>query len=110
MAISIAKASVFVTELLDVLEDLYWESPNITVKNQCFNVVRLLQQELTELTKMSVQDHHYDYEIIACSISVMSQCLEELSQLLEGEALRTRTRNNLMPLLDKSKTVFFLKS
>jgi hypothetical protein len=106
MAISIAKASVFVTELLEVLEDLYWESPNITVKNQCFNVVRLLQQELTELTKVSVQDHHYDYELIACSAKDMNQCLDELSQLLSSEALRTRTRNHLLPLLEKSRKVF----
>jgi len=106
MAISIAKASVFVTELLEVLEDLYWESPNITVNNQCFNVVRLLQQELTELTKVSVQDHHYDYELIACSAKDMNQCLDELSQLLSSEALRTRTRNHLLPLLEKSRKVF----
>lgn len=106
MAISIAKASVFVTELLEVLEDLYWESASITVKNQCFNAVRLLQQELTELTKMSVQDHHYDYELIACSVADMSQCLDVLSQLLSNEALRTRTRNTLTPLLAKSKKVF----
>jgi len=109
MAISIAKASVYITELLEVLEDLYWESPNVTVKNQCFNVVRLLQQELTELTKISVQDHHYDYEIIASSVSDMNQCLTDLSALLVKEALRIRTRNQLTPLLEKSKNVFSKK-
>jgi len=109
MAISIAKASVYITELLEVLEDLYWESPNVTVKNQCFNVVRLLQQELTELTKISVQDHHYDYEIIASSVSDMNQCLADLSALLAGEALRIHTRNQLTPLLEKSKNVFSKK-
>ena len=106
MAITIAKASLFLTELLEVLEDLYWESPSVTVKNQCFNVVRLLQQEITELTKVSVQDHHYDYELIACSVSDMSQCLEDLSRFISNEALRTRTRNHLTPLLEKSKKVF----
>ncbi|MEH6343787.1 MAG: hypothetical protein V7785_01760 [Bermanella sp.] len=106
MAISIAKASVFITELLEILEDLYWESPNITVKNQCFNVIRLLQQELTELTKISVQDHHYDYEIIASSVSDMDSGLADLSALLVREALRIRTKNQLTPLLEKSKMVF----
>lgn len=109
MAISIAKASVFITELLEVLEDLYWESPNVTVKNQCFNVIRLLQQELTELTKISVQDHHYDYEIIASSVSDMDSGLADLSALLVREALRISTKNQLTPLLEKSKVVFSKK-
>ncbi len=109
MAISIAKASVFITELLEILEDLYWESPNVTVKNQCFNVIRLLQQELTELTKISVQDHHYDYEIIASSVSDMDSGLADLSALLVREALRIRTKNQLTPLLEKSKMVFSKK-
>ncbi len=106
MTSSIAQASVFVTELIDVLEDLYWESPAISVKNQCFNAVRFLQTELTELTKVSVQDHHYEYEIISCSANDMEHCLKNLSTLIEKETLRTRTRAHLMPLLKKAQKFF----
>ncbi len=106
MAISITQASVFITELLEILEDVYWESSKINIKNQCFNVVRLLHREITELTKISVQDHHYEYEIIACSREDMNGGLEDLVTQLNGNALRSRTAKQLAPLLEQAKKVF----
>ncbi len=106
MAVSITEASAYVAELIDVLEDLYWEAPCVAVKNQCFNGVRFLQNERTELTKISVQDHHYDYEIISCSAQDMEYCLNNLNKLIENEVLRAQTRAQLMPLLKCAKTYF----
>ena len=106
MAISITQASVFIAELLEILEDVYWESSQINIKNQCFNVVRLLHQEITELTKISVQDHHYDYEIIACSREDMSGGIKDLVTLLNDNPLRGRTAKQLLPLLEQAKKVF----
>lgn len=105
MAMTIDRASAFVAELLDVLEDLYWESSSTPVKNQCFNAVRLLQAEVTELTKISVQDHHYEYEIIACPPHIMISTLEQLNSLLKNEVIRTRTRAILEPLMAQAKQV-----
>lgn len=106
MTISIAKASVLVSDLVDVLETVYWEVPSITVKNQCFNMVRILQQEITELTKVSVQDHHYEYETIACPGVKVAEGLNKLYELLSHEVLRTQTEDSLTPLLEASKSVF----
>jgi isopropylmalate/homocitrate/citramalate synthase len=106
MTISITEASAFIAELIDVLENLYWEAHSVAVKNQCFNGVRFLQNERTELTKVSVQDHHYEYEIISCSAKDMKHCFESLSKLIEHEVLRAQTRSQLMPLLEKAKTHF----
>jgi hypothetical protein len=106
MSITIAKASLLVSDLVDVLESLYWEAPSMTIKNQCFNVVRILQQEITELTKVSVQDHHYEYETIACPGKKLAADLNRLSVLLEVEVLRTQTEDLLMPLLAEAKLVF----
>ncbi len=106
MSITIAKATVLVADLVDALENVYWESPTISVKNQCFNMVRILQQEITELTKVSVQDHHYEYETIACPGKQVSEGLKALSKLLGNEILRTQTEAQLAPLLDQAKSVF----
>lgn len=106
MTITIAKASVLVSDLVDVLETVYWEVPSITVKNQCFNMVRILQQEITELTKVSVQDHHYEYETIACPGAKVAEGLNKLCELLGNEVLRTQTESLLTPLLEESKLVF----
>ena len=106
MTMSIAQASTFLGELLNVLENLYWESSSLNMKNQCFNGVRLVQQEITELTKVSVQDHHYDYEIIACPEPVMAEVLSQLETLSQEETLRTCTAAQLKPLLEQGKAVF----
>ncbi len=106
MTISITEASAYIAELIEVLENLYWEAPSVAVKNQCFNGVHFLQNERTELTKVSVQDHHYEYEIISCSAQDMKHSLKNLSKLIEHEVLRAQTRSQLMPLLEMAKTYF----
>jgi hypothetical protein len=106
MSISIAQATGFIEELLSVVEDVYWECTSMETKNLCFNTVRLLQTELTELTKVSVQDHHYDYEIIAYQDNTVIETLSQLDHMLKGAVLRTRTKNNLKPLLLQAMDIF----
>jgi hypothetical protein len=106
MTISIAQATVLVSDLVDALENVYWEAPSITVKNQCFNMVRILQQEITELTKVSVQDHHYEYETIACPGKKVAEGLGALATLLDSEVLRNQTEAQLAPLLEQAKSIF----
>ncbi|NVK36779.1 MAG: hypothetical protein HWE18_02535 [Gammaproteobacteria bacterium] len=109
MSISISKASVFIEELLAVIEDVYWECTTMEMKNLCFNAVRLLQTELTELTKVSVQDHHYDYEIIAYQDNTVLETLNQLGHMLTDCVLRTQTKNTLHPLLKQAQQVFAQK-
>lgn len=103
---TIGEATSFIVELLELMENLYWETNSIDVKDQCFNVVRLLQSENTELTKISVQDHHYEYEVIVCKPSQMEAAIDELEDILAGEVLRQRTREQLIPALKTAKVVF----
>ncbi|MGR6873002.1 hypothetical protein ACU6U9_11995 [Pseudomonas sp. HK3] len=106
MSISIAQATGFIEEILGVIEDVYWECTALDTKNQCFNAVRLLQTELTELTKVSVQDHHYEYEIIAYQDNTVIDTLSQLDHMLKDAVLRTRTHNHLKPLLQQAMEIF----
>ena len=106
MAITIAQGSLLVSELLEVFEHVYWESPSVSVKNQCFNVVRLLQQELTDLNKVSVQDHHYEYEPIASPAQVFAKELNLIMSLLSNEVLRTTTQQQLHDVLEQASQVY----
>ena len=106
MTISIAQATVLVSDLVDALENVYWEAPSITVKNQSFNMVRILQQEITELTKVSVQDHHYEYETIACPGKKVAEGLEALATLLDSEVLRNQTDIQGLKCLEQAKSIF----
>ncbi len=99
--ITIAKATMLLSELLDCMEDLYWESQTMEMKDASFNVVRILNAELMELTKVSVQDHHYPYEVISCSTQTLAKVLEDVQNDIAGRILRSRTRANLTPLLQQ---------
>ncbi len=103
---TIGEATSFIEELLALMEDMYWETNAVDVKDQCFNVIRLLQNEMTELTKISVQDHDYEYEVIVCKPGQMKASIDELEDILAGEVLRQRTREHLVPLLETAKIVF----
>jgi len=103
---TIGEASSFIVELLELMESMYWETNSVDVKDQCFNVIRLLQEEITELTKISVQDHHYEYEVIVCKPAQMKNSIDELEDILAGEVLRQRTREQLVPALETAKVVF----
>ncbi|EAT11962.1 hypothetical protein HF888_11290 [Bermanella marisrubri] len=106
MAVSIAKASVYLDELLSCIENIYWEANDIPSKDVCFNLIRLLQSELTELNKVSVQDHHYDYEIIAYPPTTVIEAVEALQSHLKNMVLRTQTRVQVMPLLENRNDYF----
>ena len=69
--ITIAQATNLLDEFILVLEDTYWEANELIVKDEVFAVIRLLSGELTELQKVSVQDDHYDYEVISTKPSVL---------------------------------------
>ena len=99
--ITIAQATMLLSELLDCMEDLYWESQTMQMKDASFNVVRILNAELMELTKVSVQDHHYPYEVISCSTHTLAQVLEDVKEDVTGRTLRSRTRATLDPLLQQ---------
>jgi len=106
MSISIAQATGFIEDLLSVVEDVYWECTALDTKNLCFNTVRLLQTELTELTKVSVQDHHYEYEVISYQDNTVIDTLSQLEHTLNDSVLRTSTEANLKPLLKQAMSIF----
>ena len=104
--ITIGDASSFIVEFLELMENLYWETNSVDVKDQCFNLIRLLQNEITELTKISVQDYNYEYEAINCRPTQMKISIDELENLISGEVLRQRTRELLLPAISKAQLMY----
>ena len=50
--------------LLEILDDAYWEASTIQHKDLLYDIIGIFHQEVAELNKLSVQDHHYPYEVI----------------------------------------------
>lgn len=99
--ISISQACELVWDLLQALEDTYWEASTLSDKDHVFNVLQSLNAEYMELLKVSVQDHHYPYEVISTNHAVLKQTLSEFQQVAGQLTRRQQTATRLSSLLNQ---------
>ena len=97
---SIAEAVKVLEELLVGLDEAYWESATIENKD----IISAIHGELSELAKLSVQDHHLDYEPITIEFRTARIKLGKLRKMLDDYVLRSRTASRLEALI--GETVF----
>lgn len=99
--ITISQASELIWDLLKTLEDAYWEANSCTEKDQVFNLLQLLNAEYMELAKVSIQDHHYEYEVITTSQEVLQQTLMDFQQASSNQVRRQSTSIRMRKLLNQ---------
>lgn len=99
--ITISQASELIWDLLKTLEDCYWEACNCTEKDHIFNLLQILNSEYMELAKISIQDHHYEYEVITTSQEVLQQTLIHFQQASAATVRRHATAMRLRKLLNR---------
>ncbi len=92
---SIASAIVILTDLLQSLEDAYWESSDIEHKDAFFDLISAVYQEQTELAKLSIQDHDLEYEPISGGFRRCRTRLSELRKTLDECVARSTTSSRL---------------
>ena len=44
--------------LLELLDDAYWEAASIQHKDMLYDIISIFSQEVSEINKLSIQDHH----------------------------------------------------
>lgn len=93
--INISQAIESVWELIETLEQVYWEAGEMAHKDSVFNCLQILNREYMELLKISVQDHHFDYEVISLSLQQLMPVLSELSAEANTICRRMATREQL---------------
>ncbi len=98
---TISQASELIWDLLQTLEDAYWESSNCEEKDQVFNLMQLLNAEYMELLKISIQDHHYEYEVISTGLASLRQALEDFQRVALQQTRRQSTSSRLNTFLNK---------
>jgi hypothetical protein len=99
---SIAEAVKVLEELLAGLDEAYWESSSLDSKDFFYDIISATHGELSELAKLSVQDHHLEYESITVEFRAARIKLGKLRKMLDGYVLRTRTANRLEVLIDET--------
>ena len=88
--LSIAVAVEQISDLMKVLDDAYWEANSCDEKDYIYNLSSILTAEYIELSKVSAQDYHFEYEVISISQEALKQALI-LFQLRVPNQIRRQT-------------------
>lgn len=92
---SIADAICTLEELLTCLDDAYWEASSITGKDKIYDLISAVTRELSELNKLSVQDHNLTYEIVSTELAKAKKNLFDFNRVISELVLRARTADRL---------------
>ena len=85
--------------LLELLDDAYWEANSIRNKDMLYDIISIFSQEVAEINKLSIQDHHYPYEVITEGIRRVVPKLERLDENREDVIQRTQTLTDFRDIL-----------
>lgn len=99
---SIANAIQILEELLKGLDQAYWEANSLDRKDFFYDLISALHAELSELNKLSVQDHYLEYETISEEFRAARPKLSRLRKLVDDYALRSTTALRLEHLINQA--------
>lgn len=98
---SIARAIRVLEGLLGGLDQAYWEANSLDRKDFFYDLISALHAELSELGKLSVQDHDLDYEPVTEEFRAARSKLSRLRKLMDEFALRSTTAARLENLISE---------
>jgi len=83
----------------ELLDDAYWEASSIESKDFIYDIISLFSQEMAELNKLSIQDHHYPYEFISEGIRRIVPKVLILEERQASMIQRTKTLTDMREVL-----------
>lgn len=95
MTSSIASAMTTLEELGSILDKAYWEASAINAKDSIYDCISCLNRELSELSKLSVQDLDLPYEPVSYEFKGITRRLTIFRKYLDGYIMRATTIENL---------------
>ena len=102
---TIAEAIPILEGLLRGLDQAYWEANSLDRKDFFFDLISGLHSELSELSKLSVQDHYLEYEPVTEAFRAARPKLSRLRKLVDDFALRSTTAVHLEGLIDQARVL-----
>jgi len=84
---------------LELLDDAYWEASSIEHKDFIYDIISVFSQEVREINKLSVQDHHYPYECITEGLRRIVNKVKRFEVRKEALVPRTQTLLDLNEVL-----------
>ena len=92
---TIAQAVKTIESVLQILDEAYWGASNIAYKDNFYDLISVLQKELSELAKLSVEDHYMAYEPITVTFKYSLGKLKVLSSEINAWVSRSTTATAL---------------
>jgi hypothetical protein len=99
---NISSAIKVLQDLLTGLSQAYWEANSLDRKDFFFDLISALHAELSELGKLSVQDHDLEYEAVTEEFRTVRPKLSRLRKLVDDFALRSTTAARLEHLINET--------
>lgn len=92
---SIAAAIPVLEELNAALDKAFWEANSINVKDAVYDCISAINKELSELSKLSIQDHDLTYEPISGEFIIATRRISSFRKYLDANIIRTSTLNKI---------------
>jgi hypothetical protein len=96
---TIADAARQIEELVKTLDHAYWEASSMKHKDLLYSMITMLNSEITEIYKLSIQDHELPYEPISKDFMDMKNKLSLLTKNMEQIVVRHQTAHELQRLI-----------
>lgn len=93
--VTITNAMHSLEELLESLDNAYWEAGQMPHKDTIYDIISIIHIELNELAKLSVEDHYMAYEPVTAPFRTAWSKLKLLQSSMEEWVLRSRTAEKL---------------
>lgn len=98
---SISSAIRVLEGLLSGLDQAYWEANSLDRKDFFYDLISALHAELSELGKLSVQDHNLVYEPVTEEFRAARPKLGRLLKVMDDFAFRSTTAARLDQLINE---------
>lgn len=98
--LSIAAAVENISDLMKILDDAYWEANSCDEKDYIYNLSSILTAEYIEMSKVSAQDYHFEYEVISISQEALKQALVQFQLRVPNHIRRQTTLVKLNSVLN----------
>ncbi|MDX1452600.1 MAG: hypothetical protein R3183_08570 [Oleiphilaceae bacterium] len=90
---------------IELLDDAYWEASSIEHKDFIYDISSIFSQEIAEINKLSIQDHHYAYEFITEGIRRIGPKIAELETRKIEILRRTSTLTDMREVLSNIQAI-----
>lgn len=98
---TIADAIRHLESTLTVLDNAYWEASQIPHKDAIYDLIAIIHTELSELAKLSIEDHYMSYEPITAVYRGSTAKFRLLQRHLREWVMRSSTAQQLDSELGK---------